>query len=211
MTHRLALLAVLLLASACHHSLSAQSRTHWVVPTTFGFGSLGCAAGYVAAAEGIKQADERGLQAPAKVAGLLAGCFLGFKVGYDLGSEADSLLAQGEPLETGKRRGVQLGTVLSGATLGSLVAFAAAPSRGEGRRGKIVGVGALAGAALGLVVQIANNDGLYPGSPPEVGLAVGPDGRVVLGVVFRLPVLNPPRAGPEWDSPGPRGAPGKWR
>jgi hypothetical protein len=177
---------VVLLLSPNLPSLSAQGRTHWVIPATVGYGGLGCAAGYVATTEAIRMARDQGGLAPLRALGTALGCWSGARVGFGTGAEADSLLGQGQRLETSHRRGVQLGTVLAVVTLGSLVSLIPV-GRQDGRNAEIITTYALVGAAAGAVLQVALNRYLFPrGSPPAPRAGVTPEGGFAFGVVCRF-------------------------
>ena len=177
---------LLLAASFPPCYLSAQSEMHWVLPTTIGYGGLGCAAGYLLASEAAKQADRGGARVLSGGLGAIGGCWLGGRIGRAAGKEADALLADGQELPTGLRRGVQFGTVLTGATLATLVSFIHVSSQ-EGRDAEIITIYALAGAALGSLTQLALNRHLYPNkSPPTLLLQRGPARGVAFSVVYRF-------------------------
>jgi hypothetical protein len=100
--------------------------------------------------------------------------------------EIDRLLANGEELATGIRRGAQLGTLLTGAFIASSVALLTS-EKGEGRRTRAVGFSALGGAVAGGIVQIFINDRLDPARHgPSVSVAPGASGDVHVGIVFRF-------------------------
>jgi hypothetical protein len=164
-----------------------------VVATSVGYAGLGCGAGYVAASEAIRAAENRGERTPlggigglGVTLGTLAGCGLGLRIGLNLGREADSLLARGEALSPGRRHGVQLGTVLAGATLGTLLSFFPV-SRQDGRNAEIIAIWALAGAALGGILQLAWNRHLYPRrTTPTLQLVIDPGPVPWLGIRMRF-------------------------
>ncbi|MFH1762723.1 MAG: hypothetical protein ABIF09_00900 [Gemmatimonadota bacterium] len=177
---------LLLAASLPACPLSAQSEAHWELPATIGYGGLGCAAGYLLASEAAKAADWNEARTSSAGLGAIGGCWLGWRIGRATGREADALLADGQELPTGLRRGVQFGTVLTGATLATLVSFIHVSIQ-EGRDAEIITTYALAGAAVGAVVQLAMNKHLYPDkSPPTLQLGRGPAGGVAVGVVYRF-------------------------
>jgi len=183
-------LPFLLLFHPPSRSLSAQEETSWILPTTIGYGGLGCGGGYLATSEAIKAAEAQGdrtrIGAFGIALGTLGGCWIGIRLGHRTGAEADSLLAVGEALAPGHRRGVQLGTVLAGATLGTLLSFIHVSTQ-TGRNAEIITTYALAGAAVGALVQALVNRRLYPQeTPPAFHLASGREGGVLLGLGFRF-------------------------
>jgi hypothetical protein len=186
----LLLLPFLLLFHPQPRSLSAQEETSWILPTTIGYGGLGCGGGYLATSEAIKAAEAQGDRSQIGSLGIalgtLGGCWIGIRLGHRTGAEADSLLAVGEALAAGHRRGVQFGTVLAGATLGTLLSFFHVSAQ-TGRDAEIITTYALAGAAAGALVQVLVNRRLYPqDSPSSLHLARGREGGVLLGLVFRF-------------------------
>jgi 3-hydroxy-3-methylglutaryl CoA synthase len=106
-------------------------------------------------------------------------------VGLKIGREADSLLARGEALPTGLRRGVQLGTVLTGASLASLVSLLPASQR-EGQKTETILYFSIGGALVGAIVQAILNDRLDPDrSVPSIQVGRTWDGKTFLGVALR--------------------------
>ena len=182
----LLLLVSLLLPS---RSLPAQQPTRWVFPTTVGYAGAGAAVGYFMGELLAKEAEEGGLDAlrtPGAAFSTLAGAWLGGRLGFSIGSEADSLLADGWELKTGHRRGVQLGTVLAGASVAGGVGLMHAGVLEDGKT-RLVTTYAVGGAVLGALTQVLLNRYLYPSTvsvTPHV--SVGPWGWPALGMTVRL-------------------------
>ena len=164
--------------------LYSQDTHSWENQTTFGYGGLGCWAGYLLGSELLAEAELEGATGPSILATPLRGCVAGGYVGRSTGREADTLLADGEELPKGLRRGIQLGTVLAGATLASGISLIHA-SQQEGRKTEIVAAYSLVGAVIGAAVQIAINDRLQPAQGP-LPFRVGrtPDGGVSLAFSY---------------------------
>jgi len=168
------------------YSLHGQDRMSWKSLTTVGYGGFGCGAGYLLAKEAAREAFDRGNRGSVAAIGAIGGCLAGGRIGRTLGREVDAKLALGEELPTGMRRGVQLGTVLTGATAGTLLSLLVAMSRDDGKTGLVVG-GALIGAAAGFVAQLSLNEQLRPaGSPPSLTLGIGPAGGLSVAAVYRF-------------------------
>jgi hypothetical protein len=179
-------LVFLLVAGLPLQSLSAQAKTRWVIPTTIGYGGLGCFAGYLVAAEAIRMADDWGTGGERALIGAIGGCLGGGYIGRALGREVDRVLEDGGELTTSQRRGVQLGTVLAGATLATLVSFIHV-SQQDGRDTEILTTYALAGAVLGFGVQLALNDDLDPHRAfPSTRLVIGVQERISIGLAYRF-------------------------
>ena len=165
---------------------SAQAEPYWAIPATIGFGGLGCWAGYLAASEALRQNLDHGLRAPSRVSATLAGCAGGGYIGHRTGAEIDRLLAKGEELTTGQKRGAQLSTVLTGAFVASSVALITSVKQ-EGRRTRTVSLSALGGALAGGTVQVLINDRLDPvRDGPFVTVAPATIGGVHVAVVYRF-------------------------
>ncbi len=170
--------------------LSGQKKTSWALVTTAGYGGLGCAAGYAVGREGRRASagriDPRGFETAGVAALTIGGCWLGAMAGVTLGVAADSTLAAGDQLSTGARRGVQLGTVLAGATLATLISFIPA-SMEDGSDLPIVTTYALIGAAVGALSLFPLNPHLYPkGGTAALQLGRGQEGGLALGVIYRF-------------------------
>ena len=89
-------------------------------------------------------------------------------------------------MTVGHRRGVQLGTVLAGATLATLVSFIHVSVQ-EGRDAEIITTYALAGAVVGALVQVGLNRRLYPpAEAPAPIMGVSPGGGLLLGAILRF-------------------------
>jgi hypothetical protein len=147
---------------------------------------LGCWTGYLAASEALKEARGLGRLEPSLGVATIGGCIVGGYLGHRTGKEIDRLLAAGEELPTGLRRGAQLGTVLTGASVASLVALIPARNR-QGRRTEIVAFSALGGAVAGGIVQVFINDRLNPaGDGPSVTVFQGVDGGIQVGLLIRF-------------------------
>lgn len=165
-------------------TLHAQAEPHWAVPTTIGFGGLGCAAGYLLGSETVEVAEWGSARTPSVTLATIGGCLAGALLGERTGREADERLAAGEELPAGLRRGVQLGTVLTGATLGTLISFIPA-GQSENHKNAIVATYALAGAAVGFVVQASLNHCLDSGrSISSLSLGRAPGGGLAFGLTF---------------------------
>ena len=184
-TPLLLLLAGLQLLGPWVPPLRAQDKTHWALPTTIGYGGIACAMGYLAGVEVDRGAATEGVNFfPASLS--IGACLGGLRIGLAVGRKADNLLAEGEALGRGHRRGVQLGTVLAGSTLGGLLSFIHVSVQ-EGRDAEIHATYALGGAGAGLLAQILLNDHLDPrGPPPVLELGAGPEGGVSFGFAFRF-------------------------
>jgi hypothetical protein len=173
----------LLAAMVTPRCVSAQSKVRWDVPTTLGFGGLGCAAGHLVAHEATRDSAGR---RPVDLISTGLGCFLGGAAGHRLGLEVDAFLARGERVPTEMRRGVQLGTVLTGATLATLISFLHITFE-EGRDAEIITTYALTGGALGALAQLALNRHLHPQkASPSLQLQGSPAGGVSLSVRYRF-------------------------
>jgi hypothetical protein len=158
----------------------------WEVPTTLGFGGLACWVGYLAGVELVDQAQRSGDMEPSVLVATAGACLGGALLGRRIGKEADVRLSEGEEVSTTLRRGVQLGTVLSGATLTSLLGLVHASQR-EGEKTGVVAAWAIAGGALGAVAQIALNPRLHPASGGySISLRTGPAGRMLFGLKYRF-------------------------
>lgn len=89
-------------------------------------------------------------------------------------------------MTVGHRRGVQLGTVLAGATLATLVSFIHVSVQ-EGRDAEIITTYGLAGAVVGALVQVGLNRRLYPpAEAPAPIMVVSPGGGLFLGAILRF-------------------------
>ena len=172
--------------------LSAQVKEFWAPATAIGFGGLGCGAGHLIVSEAARDRENTGRVRTAGILsnlgplGTLGGCFLGAYIGWRLGAEADELLEEGLELSTGTRRGVRLGTVLAGATVGTLISLIPASTH-DGRKTEITVTYALVGAGLGAVFQLALNRRLYPKeSPPDLQLGLGAEGGLSVGLAYRF-------------------------
>jgi len=175
-----------LAASALPSQLSSQANPGWRTATTIAFGGLGCWAAGLASSEATREAEREGSRGPVVLISTLGGCVGGGYVGWRTGKEVDSLLADGRELPTGLRRGAQLGTVLAGATLGSLIGLIPA-SQQEGERTRIVATWALAGAAAGAVAQVILNGYLDPDrSAPSLDLGWSPERGFFFARVYRF-------------------------
>jgi hypothetical protein len=165
--------------------LSAQTESFWAWPTTVGFTGFGCWAGYLGTSAAYSEAEQEGSRGLSVLVGTIGGCSAGIYLGSQLGKAADARLADGEELPTGLRRGVQLGTVLTGATLASLISLLPASQR-EGHRTEIVLSFSAAGAVVGAIAQAILNDRLYPGrNGPSIQVGKTWDGKTFVSVAFR--------------------------
>ena len=168
--------------------LQAQTKTSWVIPTTIGYGGLGFAAVYLLAEEAAREAERRG--EPDYSWGTvplvaLATYLVGGKIGYRIGEDADELLSEGRELTSLRRIGVQLGTVLAGATLGAAVSLIPR-SISDQSDTRITATWALSGAAAGAIFQLLWNEHLYPsGLEIEPNLRALPSGRFLFGLTCR--------------------------
>ena len=185
-----AFLGLFLLSLLLGEGLSGQKKTSWALATSLGYGGLGCAAGYAGGREARRASagriDYRSFQTAGVTALTIGGCWLGARGGLTLGREADSTLAGGDELSTGARRGVQLGTVLAGATLATLISFIPA-SMEDGSDLPIITRFALSGAAVGALSLFLLNGDLYPEkSPPSLQLGRGKEGGLAFWIVHRF-------------------------
>ena len=180
-------------------ALPAQKKTQWVLSTTMGYTGLGCAAGYLIARQTLGEQDRFFGEEGVDILTVMGACGAGGTVGLRLGLRVDSLLGRGLEPKPGTRRGVQFGTVLTGATLATLISFIHLGMT-EDDETRIVATYALSGAAVGALAQLSLNRYLAPRlSPPALELGRGPEGGVAFGLRFRFPGAHPrgpPRSGP---------------
>jgi hypothetical protein len=106
-----------------------------------------------------------GSDSPLLMAPIL-GAAAGVALGAGLGNAADRKLARGQPLRSGHRAALRVGTVLAGATTGAIVSFFLINPEGPGPFGADDGTifaGSLAaGAALGALAQYHWEPALWP-------------------------------------------------
>lgn len=169
--------------------LHGQTKTHWVIPTTIGYGGVGFAAAYLALSEAAREAERQGdpdYSWGAIPLAALASYLVGGRLGYRLGAEVDSLLAEGIPPSPRQRRGVQLGAVLAGATVGALVSLFPR-SVSDGSDARITATWALSGAAVGAILLVVGNKHLNPGNVGiESHFEVAPTGGLGFGFAYRF-------------------------
>lgn len=152
---------------------------------------MGYFVGKLAVQEATRDGRQAEFETPGAVMTAILGAWFGGRLGLSIGLEADSLLAEDKPLEPGHRRGVQLGTVLAGATVTSALGLLHATTLEDGKS-RMVAAHALVGAALGAVVQWIGNDRLYPsGAALESNVSVCRDGRIRLGVQLPFRGVGP--------------------
>ncbi|MGD2123497.1 MAG: hypothetical protein PVJ76_17215 [Gemmatimonadota bacterium] len=158
----------------------------WEPITTLGYAGFGCGAGYLLADEVESEREMTGRSMDLGVFAVIGGCLIGGAIGLKLGGDVDEMLARGEEVPTATRRGVQLGTVLAGTTVGTLLAFLPASARDDGKT-EVVVAGAIVGAAGGVIAQIALNKHLHPRRiPPALTLGAGPAGGISVAAVYRF-------------------------
>lgn len=184
--HTTFLFAAALAIAPTFSPLRAQTEPFWEYPTTAGFMGLGCWAGYLGGTEAKNQADYSSGSASLVLVSVIGGCVSAAYLGRKVGREVDRLLAAGEELPTGYRRGAQLGTVLTGAFVASLFALIPASSR-KGQKTETVLLFSAGGAVAGGIVQALLNHRLDPDeAEPSIQLGIMATGNGSAGVVVRL-------------------------
>lgn len=163
---RMCLLVALLAGTLLPSGLSAQ--TYWRFPMTVGYGGLGVGVAALSS-PGSASYDDFGLR-------VITGLAAGVVVGYVVGRLSDEALARGQDLGARRRWVVRLGTVLAGATVGTMaggVITASENSSSAGSDEAIFAGLALTGAVAGGAIQYLWDSKLWPAQSVQGTLSPG--------------------------------------
>lgn len=111
---------------------------------------------------------------------ILGGLASGGVLGYTIGHRADQALARGDVLLSPHRNAARLGTVLTGATTGAIIAGIIIKLRDFSSLGSdetIFTTYVVAGSALGAIVQVVHDSSLHP-ADTHIEFRISPEGLV---------------------------------